>query len=89
VCGHAHVVLDGDRERLVTIKDVYVGEVWVCAGQSNMAIWLNLFEGGPPSPMVRMFTVQGRMTAQPVYGVYGSWEQPSATNYVNYPSATA
>jgi sialate O-acetylesterase len=71
---------------LVTIKDVYVGEVWVCAGQSNMAIWLNLFEGGPPSPMVRMFTVQGRMTAQPVYGVYGSWEQPSATNYVNFSS---
>src|SRR5262245_23756503 len=55
----------------VTIKDVLIGEVWVCSGQSNMEWPLNLtFErdkaiAAANYPMVRLFTVQKTTAASP------------------------
>src|SRR2546423_11975555 len=47
----------------IQLKDVYVGEVWVCSGQSNM--WWPVSRSGVPkevvanckNPMIRFFTV--------------------------------
>jgi sialate O-acetylesterase len=48
----------------VTIKDVYVGEVWVASGQSNMEWPVNASAGAkeakenPKNPKLRLFTVE-------------------------------
>lgn len=44
--GPDNLVIAGARNTLI-IRDVLVGDVWLCAGQSNMAISLSLCEGGP------------------------------------------
>src|SRR5262245_1112772 len=55
----------------VTIKDVLVGEVWVCSGQSNMEWPLNrTFErekaiAAAGNPMLRLFTVPRDTSATP------------------------
>src|SRR5438876_1079742 len=55
----------------VTIKDVLVGEVWVCSGQSNMEWRLDrTFESAKAieaatNPMLRLFTVQKTTAASP------------------------
>ena len=37
-------VSDGEK---LTLKNVLIGEVWICAGQSNMQMTMNGFEGQP------------------------------------------
>src|SRR6516162_461870 len=47
----------------ITLKDVYVGEVWVCSGQSNMEWPLSATENAKEAienstnPQIRLFTV--------------------------------
>ncbi len=63
---------------LVTLKDVEVGEVWVCSGQSNM----EFVESGADdyaqaqdeaNPSLRMFTVGQASTEEPASDVRGAW----------------
>jgi len=69
-----------DASKSVTIKDVLVGEVWVCSGQSNME-WVvansNNFEQEKAQsasfPQVRMFTVKKAVTGKPAETLEGSW----------------
>jgi sialate O-acetylesterase len=63
----------------VTVKDVYVGEVWVCSGQSNMEwpVWasenaLALIKESR-NPKIRLFTVQKATSATPRTTVAGKW----------------
>ena len=63
----------------VSIKDVLVGEVWVCSGQSNME-WSVNASGNPDQersaanyPAVRMFTVKKAVTGKPATTMEGSW----------------
>jgi len=64
----------------LTIKDVAVGEVWVCSGQSNMewrvANSMNAKEESAVanSPLIRMFTVQRNPQEQPQQDCAGKWE---------------
>ncbi|HSI82750.1 MAG TPA: sialate O-acetylesterase, partial [Candidatus Methylacidiphilales bacterium] len=63
----------------LTIKDVMVGEVWVCGGQSNMDFPLSAFpvakEEVPNStnPMLRQFKVKFTTSPKPLDDVEGSW----------------
>jgi sialate O-acetylesterase len=63
----------------VTIQNVAVGEVWVCAGQSNMEWTLARSTSAatePPKanhPMLRMFTVKRRVAIEPASELAGSW----------------
>ena len=68
----------------VEVKDVLVGEVWVCSGQSNMEWPLSAAENGPAEaaaandPQLRMFTVQKRVSPAPEADVLGGkWEAAS------------
>jgi len=62
-------------------KDVYVGEVWVCSGQSNMQWSVNQGSqsdkesatSAPANPMLRMFTVPRVPQAKPVDNIGGTW----------------
>lgn len=56
----------------VAFKNVAVGEVWVCSGQSNMEWSVNASEtpdkikAASKNPKVRLFTVQKRTAAEPI-----------------------
>lgn len=56
----------------VEFKNVAVGEVWVCSGQSNMEMSVNSSEEaakvkeGAKNPNLRLFTVQKRTAAHPI-----------------------
>lgn len=65
----------------LTIKDVLVGEVWICSGQSNMEFAVAGSTAAPEAiatsadPTVRMFTVTKTVQGEPQYDVVGgTWE---------------
>lgn len=64
----------------VTIKDVLVGEVWVCSGQSNMQ-WSVAASDNPQEeianadhPHIRLFHVPRKPAGVPVKDVQAKWE---------------
>jgi sialate O-acetylesterase len=64
---------------VLTIKNVLVGEVWLCSGQSNME-WplMNAANGADAVaqanyPEIRLFTVEKRTSATPLDDVQGRW----------------
>ncbi|MBI3407601.1 MAG: sialate O-acetylesterase [Planctomycetes bacterium] len=67
----------------VTIKNILVGEVWVCSGQSNME-WtvqacrspdLDDAKSAPHNAKLRMFTVKKNPQEKPIADVEGSWKE--------------
>ena len=66
-------------ENVLTIKNVLVGEVWLCSGQSNME-WplINTFNGDDTVaeanfPQIRLFTVEKHTSTTPLTDVEGHW----------------
>jgi sialate O-acetylesterase len=65
----------------VRLKDVYVGEVWVCSGQSNM--WWPMTLSAPDAiksathPKIRLFTVEQRVSEKPVEDLIVSTKDPA------------
>jgi sialate O-acetylesterase len=63
----------------LTFKNVLVGEVWVCSGQSNMEFILQNAQGGPQDaaqadyPEIHLFTVQKKTSDKPLEDVQGRW----------------
>ena len=63
----------------LTFRNVLVGEVWVCSGQSNMEWPLAQAEGGHEAaaearhPEIRLFTVEKRTAPEPLEDVRGRW----------------
>ena len=64
----------------VTIKDVLVGEVWLCSGQSNMGFPLKRAANGSEAvkaanrPTMRLFTVGRATKDEPQTELTGRWE---------------
>lgn len=82
------LTLKGDNT--VTVKDILVGEVWVCSGQSNMEWALRQTANAKKDiaeakyPKIRLFTVAKAVRPRPVRTVSGKWEActpQSATNF--------
>jgi sialate O-acetylesterase len=65
----------------LVFKDVLVGEVWVCSGQSNMEMQLLACTGAPDTirdsanPNIRLFTVSHANVPKPAPDVRGGWTQ--------------
>jgi sialate O-acetylesterase len=65
----------------LAFKEVYVGEVWVCSGQSNMEMNLNScadadrHKAESRNPKIRLFTVKKNPQLKPVDDVQGSWAE--------------
>lgn len=65
----------------IELKNVLVGEVWVCSGQSNMEWSVNACsdddkksaKSQPHNPMLRMFTVKRATPTSPQTDTSGSW----------------
>jgi sialate O-acetylesterase len=75
--GPFELTVKGDN--LLTIKNVLVGEVWLCSGQSNME-WplINTVDGADTVaqakyPDIRLFTVEKHTAAAPLADVEGHW----------------
>ena len=81
-------------------KNVLIGEVWLCSGQSNMEMPLT---GWPPNdlivgseeaiktadyPNIRLFTVTRAFAAEPKFNCEGSWQECSPATAAPF-SATA
>jgi sialate O-acetylesterase len=77
--GGPHVLTVEGTNKL-EVKDVLVGEVWLCSGQSNMAFQLraadNAAEVVPASanPNIRLFKVPGNPQDTPQRDVKAKWE---------------
>ncbi|HEX8335922.1 MAG TPA: sialate O-acetylesterase [Pyrinomonadaceae bacterium] len=62
----------------LTFRNVLVGEVWVCSGQSNMEWSLaNAQDGAREAaadyPFIHLFTVEKKTSAEPLEDVEGRW----------------
>lgn len=63
----------------IRLKDILVGEVWLCSGQSNMALLVKNAKDFPTErtsatfPLIREFGVEKISTPSPSQGVTGKW----------------
>ena len=80
------VTISTKRRASVTVKDILIGQVWLCTGQSNMN-WsaangiLDAREViAQADPAVRLFTVPKKASPYPVDDVDGHWSQCDSTS---------
>ncbi|HEX2983285.1 MAG TPA: glycosyl hydrolase family 2, partial [Ignavibacteriales bacterium] len=84
----------------IKYKNVLIGEVWICSGQSNMEMPL---QGWPPNdtiqnsardiaaanyPSIRFFDVENKISLKPDFNCVGSWHECSPATAPGF-SATA
>jgi len=85
--------------KLLRIKNVMIGEVWVCSGQSNMEMPMKGYMNQPilgsneaialsSNPAIRLFTVTKATSLQPLDDFTGNWSS-SEPESVSVFSATA
>ncbi len=77
----------------LNLKNVMVGEVWLCSGQSNMELRESAANDYPQAleeanPSIRMFTVGQAAVEEPANDVRGVW-LPATKHSVGYFSAVA
>ncbi len=69
-----------DASNTIEVKNVLVGEVWVCSGQSNMAMKVSRCNNADAEiaaanyPEIRMFTVGRAVSDKPLADCNGLWE---------------
>jgi len=74
----------------ITIKNVLVGEVWVCSGQSNMQWSVNGADNAEQEiaaanyPNIRLFTVARKPQPEPVDDCVGAWSVCSPETVGNF-----
>ncbi|MBQ8521413.1 MAG: sialate O-acetylesterase, partial [Bacteroides sp.] len=82
----------------ITINDVWVGEVWLCSGQSNMDMRVSGRYGDPvigsldaivtaDKPQIRMFTVGHKLTSEPQADCQGVWQAASSETIPEFSAA--
>jgi len=77
------IIATGTKENIV-IKDVLLGEVWICSGQSNMELTLNAVPEVkkliPSAKNIRSFKVENTVSFQEEDECEGKWvkEQPNS-----------
>jgi sialate O-acetylesterase len=83
----------------VVVKNVLIGEVWLCSGQSNMEMPLKGFPGQPVkngneiivrsnNKNIRLITIPRATVLEPLEDFEGKWETASPKSTANF-SATA
>ena len=67
------------QDTLITYQDVYLGEVWVCSGQSNMQWPLKQADRAEEEikaadyPKIRLFSVKRQYSQEPLPDTEGEW----------------
>ena len=73
------MTVKGSSGNKITVKNILVGEVWVCSGQSNMEMGIGGVNDAAKEiaaakyPQIRLFTVEKAKAAQPATDVKGNW----------------
>jgi sialate O-acetylesterase len=98
--GGPYTISISTKDSSLTIKDVLIGEVWFCSGQSNMEMPL---EGWPPTdtimnsakaiatadmPEIHLFNVARKVSAEPLEDCSARWEVCNPSSVKTF-SATA
>jgi sialate O-acetylesterase len=79
--GPFNMTLKGKTERV--LKNILVGDVWICSGQSNMAWPLKACDDGEQEveaadfPRIRLFEVKNNSACQPLDDLTGNWSRCS------------
>jgi sialate O-acetylesterase len=75
----------------VTVKNILVGEVWVCSGQSNMEFTVRQANNSAEEiadannyPQIRQFLVGRKVIYTPMYNCNGKWQICSAQTAGNF-----
>jgi sialate O-acetylesterase len=94
--GGPYTITVSDNANSIIIKNVLIGEVWFCSGQSNMEMPLM---GWPPNdtiehsktaidsaniPEIRLFNVQHAMSFEPAENCVGQWEICNSASAANF-----
>lgn len=82
-----------DKKDKITLKDIYVGEVFIVAGQSNAEMYLNECYGAEETKKklmdkehIRFYETQQIMAVKPNFTTIGKWE-PSYEWVIDWSSA--
>lgn len=97
--GPYDIVLSGGGGDTLTLRNVLVGEVWLCSGQSNMEMPMKGFKNQPVeganmacaksrNPRLRLFTVKRRSSTTACSNVTGRWQEACPASVREF-SATA
>jgi sialate O-acetylesterase len=79
VGGPYEMTIDGNNT--LSLKNVLIGEVWVCSGQSNMEFALNQTTNAAQEvneanyPQIRFFTVGKKVSYEPMKNCQGRWQE--------------
>lgn len=85
--------------KAITLKNILIGELWICSGQSNMEMPMKGFKNQPitnsnmdvlksKNPNLRLFTVKRTSTLKPQTDVTGQWYEATPASVYDF-SATA
>lgn len=88
-----------DDGKQLVLKNVLIGELWICSGQSNMEMPMKGFKNQPienanmdilksKNPNLRLFTVKRNSTLTPQEDVKGEWFEATPASVSEF-SATA
>ena len=93
-------IMDGDRKDMVEIKNVLIGEVWYCSGQSNMEMPMKGYPSQPAEGAsdfilgakaktpIRVCSITRKASLTPLQECEGSWQENTPEAVANT-SATA
>ncbi len=89
--GAFEMTVKGKGKNIITIKNILIGEVWICSGQSNMEWkidWLpikNMEIATANFPQIRMFTVPKTVSSKPQYDISGGdWKEAVGENVKDF-----
>jgi|SRR5665647_63220 len=85
--------------KILKLKNVLIGEVWICSGQSNMEMPMKGYRNQPvlgsteditlsSNPNIRLFTVKRATNIEPIDNCVGDWKTCEPINVSEF-SATA
>lgn len=83
------------QQNKIVLKDVLLGEVWLCSGQSNMDMPVKGYNNLPitnsmdilmdaPDSMLRLFKVEKKYASTPEANVKGSWQLANAGSVASF-----
>jgi sialate O-acetylesterase len=78
-------------KNMLTVKNILIGEVWVCSGQSNMEFTVKQAKNSAQEiaeannyPQIRQFLVGRKVIYTPMYNCNGKWAVCSSTTVGNF-----
>jgi sialate O-acetylesterase len=77
-------------KNIITLRNILVGEVWVCSGQSNMQWSVNATVNAETEisqanyPMIRLFSVKRVVSGEPLKDTEGKWDACSSDTVKNF-----